>query len=42
MQQQNQINLTIAGFNITLLSNSLMELEEGYLPFVDENENIKN
>jgi len=41
MQQQNQINLTIAGFNITLLSNSLMELEEGYLPFVVE-EKINN
>ena len=42
MQQQNQLNIVIAGFNITLLSNTLMELEEGYLPFVEEKEFIKN
>ncbi len=40
MQQQNQLNLAIAGFNITLLSDILMELEEGYLPFVAEKEYI--
>lgn len=31
----NELNLSIAGFAIKLLSDSQMELEDGYVPFVD-------
>jgi len=36
--QQNSINLVIAGFLIRLFSDSEIELEEGYLPFVVQKE----
>ena len=36
--QQNSINLVIAGFLMRLFSDSVIELEEGYLPFVDQRE----
>jgi len=34
--KQNNINLVIAGFSISLFSDTIIELEEGYLPFVEE------
>jgi hypothetical protein len=35
--QQNTINLQIAGFSIKLYSDTLVELEDGYTPFVEKN-----
>lgn len=37
--QQNNIHLVIAGFSISLFSDTIIELEEGYLPFIDEENN---
>lgn len=37
--QQNNIHLVIAGFSISLFSDTIIELEEGYLPFVNEENN---
>ena len=34
-----QTNLEIAGFTLTLLSSRLMELEDGYLPFIQQQNN---
>ena len=38
---QNPIHLVIAGFALSLFSDSVIELEEGYLPFVEEANNLK-
>ena len=37
-----QTNLEIAGFTLTLLSNRLVELEDGYLPFIQQQVNPEN
>lgn len=37
--QQNNIHLVIAGFSISLFSDTIIELEDGYLPFVDQENN---